>query len=149
MFASRHFQLETTPCGRWYITLQPIHWLRLGGCYPIVVPRGFASDGASVPRAFWRLFPPLGRYTGAAVLHDWLYRTKAVSRAVADEIFHEACRDLGVPPVQALVLFYAVRAFGWLSYGRRTDLSCERGGNCHNFADCNTRQAMIKLGVAK
>lgn len=36
------------------------------------VPEGFVSDGASVPRVFWSLFPPVGRYFLAAVLHDYL-----------------------------------------------------------------------------
>ena len=50
------------------------------------VPAGFETDFASVPRAFWSVFPPYGPYTKSAVLHDWLYVTQpaGVSRKDAD-----------------------------------------------------------------
>lgn len=38
----------------------------------IEVPRGFVTDGASVPRLLWPLFPAWGRYSRAAVIHDYL-----------------------------------------------------------------------------
>ena len=43
----------------------------------VVVPAGFATDFASVPRAFWRLLPPFGEYMLAAVVHDYLYAVGA------------------------------------------------------------------------
>lgn len=33
-----------------------------------VVPSGFKSDGSTVPRLFWGLFPPVSSYFWAAVL---------------------------------------------------------------------------------
>ena len=143
-------QLETSPCGRWYFCLAPIHWRRPGPAQAIVVPRGFASDGASVPRAFWRLFPPLGRYTPAAILHDWIYRSQVVSRADGDAIFRDACTELGVPAWQAWTLWAAVRAGGWASYGRRSGYGCDSGaGDCRNWIHCSHRQAQIRLVVVR
>lgn len=38
----------------------------------IVVPQGFPTDLATVPRIFWWMIPPQGTYEAAAVLHDYL-----------------------------------------------------------------------------
>ena len=43
--------------------------------YPEVVvniPIGYRSDFASVPRVFWAIVPPIGKYSKACVVHDWL-----------------------------------------------------------------------------
>jgi hypothetical protein len=147
-FVTRQFQLEVSPCGRWYFLLAPIHYYRDPGrqnC--LVVPRGFASDGASVPRLFWRLFPPMGRYTGAAVLHDCLYRHRVLPRKQADDIFRDACIELGVGKFTAWTMYFAVRAGGWLSYGKETSLACDGVTSCKEYQYCVTRQAKIKLGI--
>lgn len=81
-----------------------------------VVPAGFLTDFASVPRFFWRLFPPTGRYGKAAVLHDMLYRTGAVPRREADAIFFDAMRSLGVFLPTRWLMWLAVRLFGWTAY---------------------------------
>lgn len=83
----------------------------------ISVPRGFVTDFASIPRFFWRILPPTGKYGKAAVVHDWLYRSKRVERKVADLVFLEAMTDLGVPAWQRNVMYAAVRALGWAAYG--------------------------------
>lgn len=38
----------------------------------VLVPTGFISDGASVPRLLNWLFLPTGRYFGAALIHDYV-----------------------------------------------------------------------------
>ncbi|EOD5071623.1 TPA: DUF1353 domain-containing protein [Salmonella enterica subsp. enterica serovar Enteritidis] len=38
----------------------------------ISVPAGFVTDLATVPRIFWTLLPPDGKYTKAAIIHDYL-----------------------------------------------------------------------------
>lgn len=81
-----------------------------------VVPAGFRTDFASVPRFFWRVFPPAGRYAPAAVLHDMLYRTGLVSRRDADAIFYTAMKALGVFLPTRYILWLAVRLFGWTAY---------------------------------
>jgi hypothetical protein len=80
------------------------------------VPAGFETDFASIPRVFWRLLPPVGRYGKAAVIHDFLYRTGSASRAVADRVFLDAMEVLGVGWLTRHVMFLAVRAFGWTAY---------------------------------
>lgn len=77
----------------------------------VVVPRGFLSDGASVPRLLRPLVHPMGRNSQAAFLHDYLTETYMISvkdpetgevrqqlvdRKMVDEIFYEALTVLGV-----------------------------------------------------
>lgn len=78
----------------------------------ITVPAGFVTDLATVPRAFWSLFPPDGDYAKAAVIHDYLYQSRTVSRLYADEIFNEAMAVLGVHPLTRWLIFKTVRTFG-------------------------------------
>ncbi|OMQ14558.1 hypothetical protein A7K94_0215800, partial [Modestobacter sp. VKM Ac-2676] len=61
-----------------------------------VVPAGFGTDFASVPRVAVWLFPRFGRYTLAAVLHDWLVTeglgTGLVGPRDADGLFRRVLR---------------------------------------------------------
>lgn len=80
------------------------------------VPRGFVTDLASVPRVFWNILPPFGRYTEAAVLHDWLYRTHRVPRPDADQLLRDAMELGRVPGLTRALIYYAVRWFGWAAW---------------------------------
>lgn len=83
----------------------------------IVVPAGFRTDFASIPRLLWPLIGhPAGRYAQAASLHDWLYRNHLVSRAEADRIFREAMGTLGVPAWKRSLMWAAVRVGGHGAY---------------------------------
>lgn len=87
----------------------------------ITVYPGAQTDGASIPRLFWRLIgPPLGdRYTAAAVIHDLLYRTEGAemfTRGDVDDLFHEMLMVLGVPGWKAWVMWFAVRIGGAASW---------------------------------
>lgn len=77
----------------------------------VVVPRGYGTDGASVPPAFQGILPVLGKDGACAILHDWLCEygyvwhrdplTAVVSkrfltRVEIDNIFLEALGVVGV-----------------------------------------------------
>ena len=80
------------------------------------MPAGFETDFASVPRLFWRVVPPWGRYSPAAVVHDYLYHTGKVSRLAADRLFLELMAALGVPLWKRQIMYWAVRLGGWLAW---------------------------------
>jgi len=89
------------------------------------VPKGFVTDFASVPRGLWNLWPRVGKYSKAAVLHDASYRGDLLSkygqrvtliRPLADRLFLEAMRASGVGAFTARVFYLAVRAFGEPAY---------------------------------
>lgn len=98
--------------GRTWRLIAPFAYKPLIG-KAILVPAGFVTDFASVPRVFWRLFPPTGRYGKAAVVHDFLYQFNGVPRERADRIFLEAMTELNVGWFTRHTLYLAVRAGGW------------------------------------
>src|SRR3990167_4905100 len=75
----------------------------------VIVPKGFITDFASVPRPFWFLFPPDGKYTQAAVLHDYILHEGIYSYPKADYIFYEAMGVLKVPPWNRWIMYRAVQ----------------------------------------
>ncbi|WNC88808.1 DUF1353 domain-containing protein [Paraburkholderia sp. FT54] len=76
------------------------------------VPAGFVSDLASVPR--WPVIYLLagGTANEASVVHDWLYSTHAVPRAVADAVLREASAVTGVPAWRRWLMWMGVRIGG-------------------------------------
>lgn len=89
-----------------YRLCEPLH---LAG---VKVPEGFVTDGASVPRLLWWLFPPTGRYFTAAVVHDWLL-TQGMPWKEANRIFYCALKEQGVPGWVGGIMFAAVTLHGW------------------------------------
>jgi hypothetical protein len=74
-----------------------------------IIPAGFETDFASVPRIFFWLVPSYGVYTKAAILHDYLLRENIVPSADADGIFRRAMRELKVPFFRRWMMWSAVR----------------------------------------
>lgn len=93
----------------------------------IVVPAGFETDFASVPRSLQWLAPSTGKYTLAAILHDYLCSGMVggyvpvptgpgpldpwtlISAREADGLFRRVMREEGVGPVQRWLLWSGVR----------------------------------------
>lgn len=83
----------------------------------VIVPEGFVTDFASVPRApltYW-LFGGIG--DEAAVVHDFLYETGAVTRDLADLVYGEALEACGVARWRRAAMVLAVQLFGGSRYG--------------------------------
>lgn len=84
------------------------------------VPRGFESDGASVPRLFWRLiFPTIDpKALRASIAHDYIYRThpEGWCKEDADEMFYDLLVEDGVPKWRAWIAYQAVSIFGWYAW---------------------------------
>jgi len=104
------------------------YWERYG--IVIKVPRSFVTDFASIPQPFHAFIPKLGRYNKAAVLHDAVYQHFFLiinkqkkpfyfTRKLADLLFLDAMRDLGVSERKRKIMYLGVRWFGWLSWRRK------------------------------
>lgn len=81
----------------------------------IIVPEGFVTDFASTPKLLFPIFPPIGIYNKAAMVHDFLYSDKcpeAIERKQADEFFLQAMQVLKVAKWKRKCMFFAVRLFG-------------------------------------
>ena len=96
-----------------WIVAQPFkyHVGSLASSDIIRIPLNFETDFASVPKYFWRTFPPDGVYTQAAVVHDFLCENPDRSQDRIDKIFKEAMGVLEVPKWKINVMYQAVRAF--------------------------------------
>lgn len=90
-----------------------------------IVPKGFLTDFASIPRLLWPVFNPNEiKVIPPAILHDFMYACpNDVSRAEADSIFYSALIDNLVNPVKAYTYYLAVRLMGWKHYNK--DNHCE------------------------
>ena len=82
----------------------------------IHVPALFMTDFASVPRPFWAVFPPWGKYGNAAVIHDFGYATQTRPRGQVDAIFLEGMQVLGVGWLARHLIYWSVRSWGWLAW---------------------------------
>jgi len=122
-------QLEPLPDGRNFKVLSPfLYCADLGSDGDIItVPTGFVTDLASVPQALWNIFPPFGKYTEAAVIHDYLYKTgghipghlRVYTKGDADNIFKDASRLCEVGSVKSQLMYWAVKAFGKGSFNSK------------------------------
>lgn len=127
-----HFvgRLELTPIGRrrWEL-LAPLMYLATdAGAGAVIVPAGFTTDFASIPRALWWLYLPYGDTWGeAAVIHDWLYATQLLEewqfpRKWADQMFLEGMTVLGANWFRRTVMYQAVRlcaGAAWKKHAKR------------------------------
>ena len=84
------------------------------------IKKDFICDGASIPRAFWRIVghPLEGKYLPGALVHDFCYRTHCVSRSDADYLFYTLLRKYEVSFVKRCAMWLAVRLFGGACYGK-------------------------------
>lgn len=96
----------------------------------IVIPSGFITDLASIPKlARWYICPTDSDIMEAAVLHDFLYRytggsffgwvgDERFTRTMSDKILRIGCRSLHMGKTKSWLVFVAVRVFGWASWRR-------------------------------
>ncbi len=99
--------------------LAPLEFVSADGT-KYTVPKGFVSDGASVPWLLWFLISPTGALFAAAILHDFLYSEEAkrryginISRAKADALFKEAAEADGAGGFKSNAAWAGVRVGGW------------------------------------
>jgi len=90
----------------------------------IIVPKGFKTNFASVPRLAkfyiddddWQIRAP-------SVVHDYLYSAESAklgfNRQQADGILFEAMVGLGMRKTKALLIYYTLRLFGGSNYEKR------------------------------
>lgn len=88
-----------------------------GKVQSFTVPAGQDTDLASVPVGLTWLIPRYGRWTKAAILHDYLWRSGVISKSDADGIFRRALRELGVPIHKRWVFWSAVRLASIFKHG--------------------------------
>lgn len=106
------------PDGRSWVLRKPLVYELNGD--KIMVPCGFVTDFASVPRLVWWAVAPWGRHGNAAVVHDYLYwaQRAGYTREESDRVFLEAMHSLGCLVSVRYAMWAAVRVFGWVAWHR-------------------------------
>ena len=113
--------------GEWTLVSDLIY---IGKWDQFLVPKGFKTDFASIPRIFHVLFPKNGRHDAAAIVHDYLYQKqpfvssritrdmKRITRLDSDRIFRRIMKELGVGVVRRNLMYQAVRLGGAIAWSR-------------------------------
>ena len=125
---SGDIDLRALSDGDHWKTLDPIAYKDDAG-EALLVPAGFITDLASVPRVFWNILPPFGKYDGAAILHDWLYSTQQFTRSKSDGLLLEALESEGVSWLTRWVIYLGVRAGGWAAWDGHTQENISKIGH--------------------
>ena len=110
--------------GNNYLLLQAFHY-HVGSLESeeiITVPKGFISDGATIPRFLWPVIGhPMDHYAQAAFLHDYICRElrDRYNRKEGEVIMLEAMKVLGIPFWKRRIMYRGLRMFGWFLYNRK------------------------------
>jgi len=104
-----------------------------GRRFCIHVEAGFVFDGASIPRALWRLcgHPLETPRIAAALAHDWLYAAHVTDRKTADMIFRAICVRVGMVEIRSDVEYAALRIAGdkaWKGHGKDDEIFARAHG---------------------
>lgn len=79
-----------------------------------IVPRGFVSDGSSIPR--WAWFAAGHPYSGqtliAAIVHDYLCVERDMPHEIAHGAFYDIARACGEKKMRAWVMHKAIKVGG-------------------------------------
>ena len=96
-----------------------------GGLYTVVedygvIPAGFATDGASIPRLLWRLLghPFQSDYIEVFVRHDYRYQTGSLSRKEADKEMLDGLKRAGMGWLKRYTIYWGVRIGGGSHYNK-------------------------------
>lgn len=96
------------------------------GVEQIIVPRGFITDLASIPKLLRGLLDVNDSHRRAAVLHDFLYCLQGFTRKQSDDMFLEAMGAIGVPAWKRSMMYAGVRAGGWMIWNKRANTPLDK-----------------------
>jgi hypothetical protein len=77
-----------------------------------VIPKGFVTDFASIPRLFWNLISPTQLGDVGPIKHDYVYRCGTGTREAADKQFLRDMEADGVKWWRRQSAYRMVRMFG-------------------------------------
>ena len=117
-----HLRVEAMTDSQWRLVDEFAYDSAVAGAR-IIVPAGFITDFASVPRvpvAYWLVGDTAHL---AAVVHDFLYCTGIFPKAMADRVFLEAMAVTGIPLWRRWAMYLGVTYGGdlaWASHRKGT-----------------------------
>lgn len=108
-------KVQVRPKAIWKLNRDLVYHSDMAGM--IVVPAGYNTDFASVPRMPFAYLAVGGKADEASVIHDFLYTTQMlggelIERGFADMVFEEAVKALGYSAVTSSLLYTGVSIGG-------------------------------------
>lgn len=116
-----------------WILLEPFKW-HVGEYNSeeiIIVPQGFRTDFASIPKLIRAFINPVGKIKPAALVHDYLYNLRGVyadpangnirkySRKESDGIFLQIMKAVNMPWLERHSAYRGVRLGGWAFWNKK------------------------------
>lgn len=104
----------------WVVNKQFTCNLNEDGTQYVIIPKGFLTDGASVPRVFWAFFPSWGKYGQAACVHDFLCeyllisdngKIRSITRKECDQFFLKLMTEMQIGKTKRLLMYWGVSLF--------------------------------------
>jgi len=104
-----HQPTSITNRARWEL----IHETMIGD---VIIPKGFVTDGASIPKMFLLFTTPTSKAFPAAIVHDYMLskidmNNYYTTRSFADEVFYKTLSETNVSTINANLLYYSVSLF--------------------------------------
>ena len=103
-----------------WLTATDVQWFDKHSAVTILVPAGFRTDLASVPKVLHPIVSPAGCWNKASIVHDFLYYMrgrlpggKKLTRKECDRIFLDIAIIDGTNPFVATIGYYGIRANPW------------------------------------
>jgi hypothetical protein len=85
----------------------------------IIVPKGFVTDFASIPKGLWSLgLAPNGQYTRAATIHDYLYWSQGCTKAQSDRLLLIAMKESNVGRFNETIVYQGVDKGGGAAWNK-------------------------------
>lgn len=91
-----------------------MEWQLIENCelFGVKIPKGFKTDGASVPKFLWWFIHPAGLAFEAAVLHDYRHIEKPrMPRKDIDREFFLNLRQSGIGRFRATIAWISIRLY--------------------------------------
>ena len=92
-----------------FMVAHPLKYTTQDGKHEIIVPMGFLTDLASIPRYLWWWQAPHEKTMAPAMLHDYLYWEQPYTKDEADAVMYQAMLDVGMSHGQANKIYLGVR----------------------------------------
>jgi hypothetical protein len=134
-------QPENVPIGKnkYKLTEDYTVCIKIGnGCwgdYDLTIPKGFISDGNSVPKWLSWFMRRDGLVRGPSVVHDFLYKCEGwgdfvtiyqgdkdlnfLTRKQCDQLYKKLLIKAGISSFKAKSAYCGVRSFGWMYWGSK------------------------------
>lgn len=97
-----------------------VYLLKINGeIVETVIPQGFKTDFASVPKKFRSIIGNVNKFNRVWLLHDWMYDKRCdikLTRKESDDILKDLLSDFGMGTIDTWLTYTSVRLFGGSRY---------------------------------